>query len=1016
MVVVAGEAGIGKSRLADAFAARASEDGVRVLRGGCLSLGTGELPYAPFVEAFRALLRDVDPGALPALLGPNRGELARLMPEIRARPDRLDAGAPVASSQAAPAVDDRFAQARLFELVLGIFERLARVSPVVLVIEDLQWADPSSRDLLAFLARNLRDERVLLVATVRTDEPDPQHAFRSYLAEIERSDRVDRVDLSRFDRDDLAKLLADELGRAPDQALLDTTWERTAGNPFYAEQILAAAREAPDGALPARLRDVVLARLSAVSEAGQEVLRVASAAGARIDDELLVAVAELPAPVVRDALREVVDRRILVQAGGTSDPHYVFHHALLQEVIHGELFPGERARRHAGYAAALEARLADQTAGRQAGGPRPSAAELAYHWDAAGDAPRALRATVDAGSAAERVYAYIEAHRRYLRALELWDLAPAIGDGDRAGEGSAAGLADDRVAILVRAAETAVLTGEYRAAVDLGWRAIALVDAATDPGRAAGLHERQRWYLWEAGDRVAAVAALAEAERLTPARPPSAARARILAHHAGILMLDGRLPESIPVAEEAIAVARSVGSASDEALALGVLGWDLALLGRVDEGIERVRAALAIADDLGGVEGIALGATNLAVLLDRVGRTADALEVAASGWERARTLGVERTYGGLLLAIAAKAALALGRWDEADAFLRLGLGHDPVGTSGVRLRIQRGRLDTFRGDLAAATEALAAARVADEALGVTEDRAALLAALADLAAVGGRATEARAAVTEGLRMASGGLPDPALASLAATGLRLEADTAAAARGRRDEAALEDARRRARDIIREVERVAAMLGVPAGAAIASGPATRDRAVAALCRAEAHRLEERDDPAGWLAVAEAFEAIGRPYPAAYARFRAGGATLRERGPRPAATTALRSARSTAARLGARPLLAEIDLLARQARLDVEGEDAAAGAGGPSAEAATAFDLTAREREVLGLIAAGWSNQQIADALFISRKTASVHASHIFDKLGAANRVEAAAIAHRLGLDADAPPPPGSVADRG
>ena len=208
----------------------------------------------------------------------------------------------------------------------------------------------------------------------------------------------------------------------------------------------------------------------------------------------------------------------------------------------------------------------------------------------------------------------------------------------------------------------------------------------------------------------------------------------------------------------------------------------------------------------------------------------------------------------------------------------------------------------------------------------------------------------------------------------------------------------------------------MLGVPAGAAIASGPATRDRAVAALCRAEADRLEERDDPAGWLAVAEAFEAFERPYPAAYARFRAGGATLRERGPRTAATTALRSARSTAARLGARPLLAEIDLLARQARLDIEGEDAAAGADGPSAAAATALDLTAREREVLELIAAGWSNQQIADALFISRKTASVHASHIFDKLGAANRVEAAAIAHRLGLDAGAPPPPGSVADRG
>ena len=164
MIIVAGEAGIGKTRLVGAFSDRIVTSGGRVLVGGCLPLGAGELPYGPFVEAFRALFRQVDPGALPALLGPSRGELARLMPEVRARPDRIPMEGSGDGRDAGPSravTDDRFAQVRLFELVLGVLDRLANVAPVVVVIEDLQWADPSTRDLLAFLARNLREERVL---------------------------------------------------------------------------------------------------------------------------------------------------------------------------------------------------------------------------------------------------------------------------------------------------------------------------------------------------------------------------------------------------------------------------------------------------------------------------------------------------------------------------------------------------------------------------------------------------------------------------------------------------------------------------------------------------------------------------------------------------------------------------------------------------------------------------------------------------------------------------------------
>ena len=845
--------------------------------------------------------------------------------------------------------------------------------------------------MLGFLARNLRDERVLLIATIRTDELDPRHPVLAFLAELERGDKVDRIDLGRLDRADLARLIEDELGRPPEPGLVDRTLERTGGNPFYAEQVLAVSRELDDGEVPPRLRDVVLARIALVSEAGQEILRVASAAGSRIDDDLLVEVAERPASAVRDALREVIDQRILVVVGGSVDPHLEFRHALLKEVIHADLFPSERARYHAAFATALERRVTEGD-GVAGGGREVSAAELAYHWDAAGDERRALAASIDAGRAAERGYAWLEANRQYRRALDLWDRVP---DAD-------ATAPVDRVDVLARIAATAGVIGDHEDAVTYGRRAIAELGPDGDPARAAELHERLRWYLWESGDREAAAAAVAEAERLVPADPPSATRARILAHQAGILMLTGRLVESIPVAQEALAVAQAAASPSDEALALGIIGWDLALLGRVDDGIEHIRAGVAIAEQLRGAEGLALGATNLATLLDRVGRPADALDVAVAGWERVRALGMDRTYGGLLLAIAAKTAIALGRWSDAKTYLSDGLARDPAGSPGIRLRVQRGRLSTWRGDLAAAAADLASARATDEAMDGTEDRPAILAALAELAAVQGHATETRAAVAEGLRMAAGGPPDPALAMLAATGLRVEADAAAVARSRHDDAALADARRRTREIATAVERTATLLAEASPSAL-DGP-SRDRAVAAMCRAEAARVEDRDRPADWLAVAEAWDAVGRPYPAAYARFRAAGAILRTRGDRAAARERLLEARTVADRLGARPLLDEIDRLARQARLDVAtGADGAAGTAAP-------LGLTERELEVLRLIAAGESNQQIADALFITRKTASVHASHIFDKLGAANRVEAAAIAHRLGLVEPAAPPPG------
>ena len=408
--------------------------------------------------------------------------------------------------------------------------------------------------------------------------------------------------------------------------------------------------------------------------------------------------------------------------------------------------------------------------------------------------------------------------------------------------------------------------------------------------------------------------------------PPSAARARILAHRAGILMLGGRLAESIPVAEEAIArrprgrVARRRGA--------GVSGSSAGTSpcsGASTRASRRVRAGVAIADELGGAEGIALGASNLAILLDRVGRTAEALEVARDGWERVRALGVERTYGGLILAIAAKAAIALGRWDEADEFLRLGLARRPIGTAGIRLRIQRGRLDTFRGDLAsAAARARRRRGSADDGGGRDggscgpprrDRRSGRCRGPGDRCPGGGRGgVRARRR-----RHARSGARD-ARARPRCVSRRTSPARARTPRRRRPRrgACAGSTRSPARS-----SGSPTMLGVPPAIATAVTEPTRDRAMAALCRAEVARFDERDEPPDWDAVAAAFDGDRAPVPGGLRPLPVGGGDAPGRGARGrSAAATLAAARATAARLGAAPLLDEIDRLARQARLDLVG----------------------------------------------------------------------------------------------
>ena len=486
--------------------------------------------------------------------GPGRGRLGRLIPELEG-PSAGDAHG---------LESRRRARAQLFEAVLDVLERVARQGPLVLVIENLQWADRSSLDLLSYLARVLRAGPVLIVATVRSDEIRDRQAVLVQIAELERKDNVERLELGPLGRREVGALVALALESDPDAELVDTLLDRTDGNPFFVEQLLQARREAAAarGAMPATRRRTAPRPSTCRPACGTSCWSASPACRPRrgrccgqlrrpdaaSTTSSWPRSSSRPPREIRDALREAVDRRILVAVvdPGDRDPDagdrpvaHAFRHELIREVVLGELFAGERQRLHAAFATALTARLAG---GATPGADAPTPAELAFHWDAAHDWPRALQATVEAGYVAVHAYAFAEAYRHDERALELWD---RVADAD-------ALILGDRATLLQRTAEMASLIGFHRRAVELGRAAVAAIPKGTDNARRALFLERLRWFLWEAGDRQAAEDALIEAADLTPDGPATAARARLHAHRAALDMLAGRFVVSRAGAETAL--------------------------------------------------------------------------------------------------------------------------------------------------------------------------------------------------------------------------------------------------------------------------------------------------------------------------------------------------------------------------------------------------------------------------------------------------------------------------------
>jgi ATP/maltotriose-dependent transcriptional regulator MalT len=917
-MLVAGDAGIGKSRLVSELVGRAQATGFVVFLGHSIDLAGTDLPFHPFVEALRPL-----------------GQ-------------RWDDGGQVAGSQL-----------RVFEKTLAVLGDRAALDPVLLVLEDVHWADVSTLDLVLFLAHHVAVRPILLVVTARLDEIGPGDRMRILADGIRRSGVGRRVDLSGLEDGEISALLEAAITTPLPPVVVQAIVDRSEGNPFFAEELLAVAGDG-DGGLPHSLREMLLHRTTGLDRATLHLLGVVAAAGGEIAYPVLSAAFEGPETEARECLRRTVQRGIVVVARDSDRVR--FRHALLAEAVYGTLLPGEREDLHARLAMLLVDR------------PDSSPAELARHWAAARRSSEALHAWIEAATQSERMAGLAEAHRHLERAIALWDRVPA------AAELTGIDLAD----LCARSARLAGHAGAAPRAVELVRRAIDL----TRPDRLlrlADLHVLLGEYLFQLGDNDAGLAALRDAVDLAPTQPPSPERAYALGSLAGGLMVAWQFAESLPLAREALAISQEVGAGPAEVRARTVIGVDLPQHGHPSEGLAELRHALRLAEEIEDLVGLDRAYVNLTDTLLKLGRVRESAREAAAGIAVTRRHGITSQ---LLTANYLEALLAAGDWDEAERVSTTAL-RTLAASFPYMIHMHRADLDTGRGDFESARRHLdaASATIRPHHLQGTYE-----AQVAEVALWEQRWTAADQALHEALARVT----SPATAQLRvwfiAKRLRAQADLAALARAHRDAEAVRDSTVRAKALLTDVRRAAT---------IASAVTPNADAWLAQADAEYARVCGDRTPEPWVAAATAWDRLERPPNAAYCRWRETEARLASGATRAEASESLRSAHAAATNMAAVPLLRELEALALRARLELRTPEQTTGKDPGLGEL---LGLTPREAEVLQLIAQGCTNREIAQTLVISEKTTGVHVSHILHKLGVPSRLEAGAIAHRL-----TPPPP-------
>ncbi|MBT0769283.1 AAA family ATPase [Kineosporia sp. J2-2] len=1028
-VIIGGDAGVGKTRTITEVAQHASATGFQVLTGRCVDLGMGSLPYLPFAEALSQPLRWGERET------PERRRVAEVIRQVAAERSGLAqilGSAPDSVPRSlGEAGLDRLA---LFESVTHALGRVAsEVAPVLLVLEDLHWADASSRDLVRFLFSRLGPDRTLVLASYRADDLHRRHPLRPLIGELARLPRVEQMHLPPLSVAELGELLAGVSGAPVKPSLLRRIAARSAGNPYYAQELLAAGE---DGRLPAGLTDLLLDRLEQLSEPAKRVVRLASIIGsARIDDALLRSAgmgAGVREPLTSDeletALREAVAQQVLVPE---ELDRYRFRHALLQEAVYSDLLPGERVRLHKTLADRLKPAI-DQPGGRGV------AAEVARHSLAANDMPSALNASLQAARFAACGNAPAEALQHYEQALQLWDVVP---EDQRAEDIT-------RSAVSRRAAEVASDAGLHERAVALAAAATEEAETDQDPVGAARARATLSLHTYlvdkphEAHEQAMRVIHdLAGDDMPSPAR--ALAWSMVARVHLGLGEPHDALKAVLPALAEAEALgmtALQVDLFTTQAVAEGMLGRD-------DESARSyrlARAAAELADDTAGTVRVLY---NIAINQLDCGDLAAGIEDLLAAIAVADASGLAASS----YAASARSLLITTFWRTGDAERALSVVRPDSGASRLPMALVT-HLRLYELPVLAVRDPEQVLR-ADDWLVIGEDaweRQVLHSSKAEALAWLGQWEEAAVQAKLAIECVLSDAEPWHLGGIAVDtcGVSALADGAVLARERGD-AETERAALAGIEPLLSDGRTRGRIGLPRRGVM--GPEGK----AWLLRLELEwaRAQGKDEAAGWLELAEGFEGVS-VYQVARARWQAARRLLHEGRPEEAGEQ-IRQAHEQATRLGAEPLLRALESLLVDGGLAPEPESVSVqresqasrrgqpgekgqppgepqpqgmsqppgkgqrpgkgqppGKGLPLGETrlpgnalpSTANPppaLTPREREVMSLVAAGLTNRAIGERLFISEKTASVHVSNVLAKLDASGRTEAVAIMSRWGL---------------
>jgi DNA-binding CsgD family transcriptional regulator/tetratricopeptide (TPR) repeat protein len=1037
-LLIDGTAGVGSTRFIDEAIRRVAglQQPMTVIRGAAQGPGT-DPPYGSVVRALRPVLAALPDDDLRRVLGSATDELIRVLPELA---DRVGAGGSD-GRRILTAVPER-RQARLLEGILGVVGRLGDREPVFLIVEDLHRADAGTRSLVSFLERLARSQRVAIVGTYQGDAIRRGDPWAVDLAALENAPRQPvRLALPPLGRDELARLIESIEEARPSASVLVVVAERSGGRPLVAEELLAARRELPWVSLTSSFEDLVLARLAARSPEARRVLRSMAPAGRPLTRDDLAAITEafeaeqasapprsssaprrgdgVLDPDLTAGLEEAIEFGFVVEdADGLS-----LRHELVARAIEADLLPAARIRHHASVARALD--------------DRPFIAM--HHYAVALDPVSVRRVAVAAAGEAAAVDSPLDE----LAAVEL-----AISAGSAAGVATRHGgrrrtdpQAPPTTELHARAGEAAFAAGRAGRAAAYLDAAIAATDARRDRTRLGLLYDRLAHIRRIAGDAEGALQARRRAVDLVP-NSPTPARAAVVAGLAQVLMLEGTFSEADRLAREAIKIARACEPPARrwELHATTTLGVSLGWRADPEAALAMLTDARAAAEALGDLDELFRVHANMTTVLELAGRHEEAVEVAKAGIEAAREAGLEAVYGNVLRGNAADSLFLLGRWDEARTMSMTALEWLPAGINFLNALVSLATVEIELTAGEAAGRLLGQTLLELEAVRDAQQSVPLHLAATSFALWRGDLADARRAVDRGWSLIRATEDWILAARTAATAIEVDAAAAAEARERRDLAGLAAAREHARDVLRAAEAVVKRHGVD--------PAMGSRRLAdawlATARAHRRRVDGRDEAAAWTAVGDAWERLHIPYETARARWREAEAILGSgagRAGRADARGPLGEAVRIALSLGALPLLRELRELAGRALIplppavdqrlagpeerpreligvmavqpvavttgppddDGTSSELARGLAGP-AEPTTrgdTFGLSGREREVLVQIARGRTNREIGERLFISQKTVGVHVGNILAKLGVSGRVEAAAVAIRLGL---------------